>query len=291
MNLNIECSVSNNIFVEVSCYICDGKIEVASEILKNLNQKELELLIWIKKDAPGYPLTEFFVHSPDKSFNGMLNYISSLPFIDFLYIFHAESIIKEKIDLSSEYIKEKDVESIVSLMNKVHDFLKIQIDESEYKDKLFTLYNGLKKYPPLEYCQNIMGKRFARVSEYKKYFFVPVKYVASFSACRIFNSSELLQMIPVKDKKKIFTDDEIYQSLKIIADKTRLEIIKYIKDKSYYGKELADILNMKPPTISHHIDQLNKIGLIHLEQIGNTKYFSLNRIRFRELITSLERFL
>ncbi len=291
MNLNIECSVSNFLYIEVFCYICDGKIEVASEILKNLSPKELELLIWIKKEVAGFPLGEFFIHSPEKTFNGIINYIKSISFIDFLYIFHAESVAKEKIELSTEYLNENDVEHIISLMSKVSEYVNAQINEGEYEEKLFTLYNGLKKYPPLEYCQIIMGKRFARVSEYKKFFFVPVKYLISQSTCRIFNSSELLQMIAINNNKKVFSDDEIYESLKIIADKTRLEIIKYIKDKSYYGKELADKLNMKPPTISHHIEQLNKIGLIHLEQIGNTKYFSLNRIRFRELVTSLENFL
>lgn len=291
MNLNIECSVSSYPYVEVSCYLTDSNINISTEILKLLSDREIEIFNWIKNEVDGLPLTEFFIHSSDKSFIGILNYIVGLNFIDFLYMFYGESVKREDINLSTEFLKPEDLPHIISLMTKTYDYILSETADSEYEEKLYTLYDGLKRLPPLEYCQELMGKRFARISDYKKFFFVPVKYRSSFKACRVFNSTELLQIVPLKEKQQLFTDEELYNSLKVLADKTRLEIIKHINHKPYYGKELSEKISIKPPTISHHIDQLNKIGLIHLEQIGNTKYFSLNRVRFKELISSLELFL
>lgn len=291
MNLNIECNVSNYSYVEVSCYLIDRDIKFSTEILNTLSNRELEIYNWINNEVDGLPLTEFFIHSSDKSFEGIINFINGLNFIDFIYILYGEGIKREDINISNEFLNPEDIPHIISIMTKTHEFIISTTSDSDYSEKLYTLYDGLKKLPPLEYCQEIMGKRFARVSDYKKFFFVPVKYRSSSKACRVFNSTELLQLVPLKEKKQLLTDDELYNSLKVLADKTRLEIINHIKHKSYYGKELSEKLDIKPPTISHHIEQLNKIGLIHLEQIGNTKYFSLNRVRFKELITSLELFL
>lgn len=80
--------------------------------------------------------------------------------------------------------------------------------------------------------------------------------------------------------------------LKLLSDKSKLDILIYIKDKKAYGQELASHFNLTTATISHHMSTLHQAGLINLERDTNRVYYSLNKeklLRFlddvKELLT------
>lgn len=80
-----------------------------------------------------------------------------------------------------------------------------------------------------------------------------------------------------------FDKTEINSYLKLLSDKSKMDILLYIKDKSAYGQELATRFNLTTATISHHMSALHGSGFINLERENNRVYYSLDKeniIRF-----------
>jgi ArsR family transcriptional regulator len=55
------------------------------------------------------------------------------------------------------------------------------------------------------------------------------------------------------------------RTLKALADETRLHILQLLADRPLYGQQLAEILKVSHPTISHHMAQLRIAGLTQTE--------------------------
>jgi biotin operon repressor len=65
--------------------------------------------------------------------------------------------------------------------------------------------------------------------------------------------------------------DEMVTFFKALADKNRLKIVGLLAEKPYSVEELAEMLQLKPPTISHHLAKLVAAGLLrsHTESYYN----------------------
>jgi predicted transcriptional regulator len=56
--------------------------------------------------------------------------------------------------------------------------------------------------------------------------------------------------------------EELVTFFKALADANRLKIVGLLAEKPYSVEELAELLKLKPPTISHHLAKLVEAGLI-----------------------------
>jgi hypothetical protein len=56
--------------------------------------------------------------------------------------------------------------------------------------------------------------------------------------------------------------EELVTFFKALADKNRLKIVGLLAEKSYSVEELAELLQLKPPTVSHHLARLVEAGLV-----------------------------
>jgi predicted transcriptional regulator len=65
--------------------------------------------------------------------------------------------------------------------------------------------------------------------------------------------------------------EELVTFFKALADKNRLKIVGLLAEKPYSVEELAELLQLKPPTISHHLAKLVETGLVksHTESYYN----------------------
>ena len=65
--------------------------------------------------------------------------------------------------------------------------------------------------------------------------------------------------------------EELVTFFKALADKNRLKIVGLLAEKPYSVEELATLLGLKPPTISHHLAKLVEVGLVksHTESYYN----------------------
>ena len=65
--------------------------------------------------------------------------------------------------------------------------------------------------------------------------------------------------------------EELVTFFKALADSNRLKIVGLLAEKPYSVEELAALLKLKPPTISHHLAKLVEAGLVksHAESYYN----------------------
>ena len=56
--------------------------------------------------------------------------------------------------------------------------------------------------------------------------------------------------------------EELVTFFKALADANRLKIVGLLAEKAYSVEELAALLKLKPPTISHHLAKLVEAGLV-----------------------------
>lgn len=73
-------------------------------------------------------------------------------------------------------------------------------------------------------------------------------------------------------------------TMKAIADPTRRSILNLLKDGSKTAGEIAGNFDMTGATVSHHLNQLKKAGLINENKQKNFIYYSLNASVFEEVL-------
>ncbi len=71
---------------------------------------------------------------------------------------------------------------------------------------------------------------------------------------------------------------------KALNDKTRRQILEYLKEKDMNAGEIADKFNISKPSISHHLDILKRADLIISEKKGQFVEYSLNTSILEDLI-------
>jgi predicted transcriptional regulator len=87
------------------------------------------------------------------------------------------------------------------------------------------------------------------------------------------------------------TANLLLQFFKVMADENRLRLIGLLADDEYSVGELASLLNLTEPTISHHLAKLRALGLVNLRMDGNTHYYRLNQdmlSRMKETVFNVE---
>lgn len=82
------------------------------------------------------------------------------------------------------------------------------------------------------------------------------------------------------------------QSIKAIADPTRLKIIKLLQAAPLSPKLIADQLRLRPPTVIHHLQILRSCGLVHLIlNEAEERLYSIESGALQETLHELEDFL
>ncbi|MGA7270842.1 MAG: metalloregulator ArsR/SmtB family transcription factor [Acidimicrobiia bacterium] len=70
---------------------------------------------------------------------------------------------------------------------------------------------------------------------------------------------------------------------KALADRSRLEIIGLLSRRPASVGELAELLNLREATVSHHLGRLRKVGLVTATADGTTRRYSLDSARLDEM--------
>jgi len=162
-------------------------------------------------------------------------------------------------------------------INNIEFNIKMESLEVQYRKSIAELSNRLKGKDPLEVAQEIMGKRFRRIFDFKEYFFIPSSFISPHNIRTFNRDCQILVYDIAKDTQaRSERGEEIVSALKVISDKTRLEILRQLIAEPTYGKVLANRLDLTTATISHHLEQLKSVGLIIEMREKNIKYFNAN---------------
>jgi len=73
-----------------------------------------------------------------------------------------------------------------------------------------------------------------------------------------------------------------------LADPTRIRILGLLAERPMYGQELAKVLDVKPPTVSHHIAPLVMAGLVRVRRENNYHYYELDSDGIQHLAESTQ---
>ena len=72
------------------------------------------------------------------------------------------------------------------------------------------------------------------------------------------------------------TLDRLRAAFAVLADESRLRIIGLIAQRAHSVEELAALLALKEPTVSHHLNRLKALDLVTMERQGNTHLYRLD---------------
>ena len=70
---------------------------------------------------------------------------------------------------------------------------------------------------------------------------------------------------------------------KALADESRLRMLGLMAERERSVEELASLLDLKGPTVSHHLARLKGLGLVSMRAEGNTHLYRLDGDALRNL--------
>lgn len=71
--------------------------------------------------------------------------------------------------------------------------------------------------------------------------------------------------------------EELVTFFKALADSNRLKIVGLLAEKSYSVEELAELLQLKASTVSHHLSRLSEAGLVRAHSESYYNVYQLDR--------------
>jgi len=80
---------------------------------------------------------------------------------------------------------------------------------------------------------------------------------------------------------------ELLPFLKALADASRLRIVGLLASQSLTVEQMAEMLNLRPSTVSHHLSQLASVGLVSARAESYYNIYSLEMGALEKLAKSL----
>jgi DNA-binding transcriptional ArsR family regulator len=186
-------------------------------------------------------------------------------------------------------------DNVINLLDDIYNSgfeEKLEGLKESYKDSIEAVKQRLSGRNPVEVAEEIKGSKFSSKAGFKEYIFSPSYFFHQHNIIS-YNEDTFLMIFNINVDNS-FDDGEaerLSEPLKVLSDKTRLEILRQLKRRSTYGKILASRLNLTTATISRHLDQLKSINLISEGKSNNVKYYRVNSEEVEKLFDEIRVFL
>lgn len=69
---------------------------------------------------------------------------------------------------------------------------------------------------------------------------------------------------------------KIIMFFKALSDESRLKIVGALSSAERTVDEIAELLDLKAPTVSHHLSRLKEVSLVSMRTVGTSHVYSLN---------------
>ncbi|MBE9207632.1 metalloregulator ArsR/SmtB family transcription factor [Nostoc sp. LEGE 06077] len=70
--------------------------------------------------------------------------------------------------------------------------------------------------------------------------------------------------------------ETLLQFFKVLADESRLKIVGILANQECSVEELAALMQLKEPTVSHHLTKLKEVNLVTMRPDGNSRLYQLD---------------
>jgi ubiquinone/menaquinone biosynthesis C-methylase UbiE/predicted transcriptional regulator len=77
--------------------------------------------------------------------------------------------------------------------------------------------------------------------------------------------------------------ERLLSFFKALANESRLKILGILANRECSVSDLADLLDLREPTVSHHLAKLKELDLVRMEAEGNTHIYSLNEAALAQM--------
>lgn len=89
----------------------------------------------------------------------------------------------------------------------------------------------------------------------------------------------------IKRVNRRYLSDMSKLLFKVLSDDKRVDILRLIAKRKWYGNELATQIGISTPTLSHHISKIFSLGVLQCEEGDNKRiYYSLDSKKLKELL-------
>ncbi|MCB9452490.1 MAG: winged helix-turn-helix transcriptional regulator [Anaerolineaceae bacterium] len=78
----------------------------------------------------------------------------------------------------------------------------------------------------------------------------------------------------------------IARFFQVLADPTRVRMVKALADKAWCVSDLTQALGMDQPAVSHQLKYLREMGLVRWEKKGRHVYYVLDDSHLHEILVS-----
>ena len=83
-------------------------------------------------------------------------------------------------------------------------------------------------------------------------------------------------------------EEKCLDAIKLLADPSRFEILKYISHKEAYASEIANHLGLTSATVSHHMGTLYASDIVTITKTNNKLYYKLNKETLKKYLSYFE---
>ena len=90
-------------------------------------------------------------------------------------------------------------------------------------------------------------------------------------------------LIPSSSKKELVSslrNKELFQLLaatfQVLGDTSRVQIVWALSKREHSVGEIAELLEMSQPAVSHHLRTLRNLRLVRIRRDGRTSFYSLD---------------
>lgn len=218
--------------------------------------------------------------------------------INFIESCDCSTIDKWKYILFYHNFHEYDVE-VMNILSMASDLLKVK------EDILMPLYNR-----EMDYVENIVNKGQGE-ELLKRYTIIPDNNQIVF-IISLFNFKTIrfdVQSVCTQEGKKVNQNlyigvlvnpkinfiekkadsiEQLLSMLKVLTDKSRLEILKSLKDENLCGQDITARLNISPATVSHHMNMLATQRFIVYKKRGTKINYNINYDGIKRCLSHLE---
>ena len=84
---------------------------------------------------------------------------------------------------------------------------------------------------------------------------------------------------------------EVYDQMKVMAEPTRLKIMRLLCEKKHCSRSLALTLGISESAVSQHMTVLRQAGLVHGKRHGHHIHYLIKEDALRDIIEELESWL
>ena len=140
--------------------------------------------------------------------------------------------------------------------------------------------------------EKISGRSRKLFTGFREYYIIPSYFISPQKSLRIYFGDKIYVVFDcrvTRDKREALLE-ELSSVLKIIDDKSRMEILRILMNNKSYGKALSDLVGLSTPTVSHHLDILKQAGLIKEEKIRNIKYFYADKDKLKKVVDDINKY-